>query len=106
MHLIACAECGSPSLHFSYYLRPRLAPPILTYLLASYRPHFPQASYLSGRSRTVDVSNAAPEEVLRQAALLRSSAGRKSTLQVKQRVVSHQPSVQGRWTPAVQDSLL
>lgn len=55
--------------------------------------------------RTVDCRNSSPEEILRQAVLLRSSAGRKASLQVKQRTVTRQPSVQGRWSPELQQQL-
>lgn len=65
-----------------------------------------RASYLSGLSRTVGLSNAAPEAILRQAAFLRSSAGRKASLQVKQRTRTRRPSIQGQWTGELQDTLL
>lgn len=56
-----------------------------------------RAAYRSGLERVVSLRNAAPEEVLRQLAYLRGSAGRKAGLQVKQRVLSRQPTVQGHW---------
>lgn len=63
------------------------------------------AHFLNGTVRTVGLRNATPQEVLRQAGYLRSSTGRKTSLQVKQRQVSRNPSIQGRWTPEVQDTL-
>lgn len=63
------------------------------------------AHFLNGTVRTVGLRNATPQEVLRQAGYLRSSTGRKTSLQVKQRQVSRNPSIQGRWTPEVQDAL-
>lgn len=43
--------------------------------------------------------------MLRQAALLRSCAGRKASLQVKHRTRSATPSVQGPWTSDLQAAL-
>ncbi|KAL6771104.1 MRPL43 [Auxenochlorella protothecoides x Auxenochlorella symbiontica] len=63
------------------------------------------AQYLNGRVRTVGLRNEDPDEIMRQAILLRSSTGRKAALQVKTRQVSRNPSIQGPWTPAVQDAL-
>ncbi|PRW33640.1 54S ribosomal mitochondrial [Chlorella sorokiniana] len=61
--------------------------------------------FLNTSTRHVDLRNAAPEEVLRQAVYLRSSLGRKASLQVKQRTRSKQPSIQGPWTHEVQEAL-
>jgi hypothetical protein len=55
--------------------------------------------------RTVALRNMDPPEILRQAAYLRGSAGRKASLRVKQRTQTRRPSVQGAWTPDVQDAL-
>lgn len=60
---------------------------------------FWKAEFLSGNSRAVDLRNNDPEEVLRQAVLLRSSAGRKTTLRIKKRHQTSKPSIQGTWTP-------
>lgn len=43
------------------------------------------------------VRNEQPEEVLRQALLLRSSTGRKASTPVKKRHVTRTPSIQGAW---------
>ncbi|KFM25659.1 N-acetyltransferase eso1 [Auxenochlorella protothecoides] len=43
------------------------------------------AQYLNGRVRTVGLRNEDPDEIMRQAILLRSSTGRKAALQVKTR---------------------
>ncbi|KAL4419892.1 hypothetical protein ABPG75_006990 [Micractinium tetrahymenae] len=64
-----------------------------------------QAEYLNKTTRHVDVKNAPAEEVLRQAVYLRSSLGRKASLQVKQRTRSHMPSIQGQWSHEVQEAL-
>ncbi|GAB4815870.1 hypothetical protein N2152v2_002916 [Parachlorella kessleri] len=69
------------------------------------RHPFLEASYLTGNVRSVDLRNNTPEEILRQAVLLRSSAGRKASLQVKQRTVTKQPSIQGQWTGELQQQL-
>jgi Mitochondrial ribosomal protein L51 / S25 / CI-B8 domain len=61
--------------------------------------------YANGNIRAVDLKNKDSGEILRQAALLRSSAGRKSTVQVKDRLQTKLPSVQGRWNSALQDKL-
>lgn len=59
------------------------------------------ARYLNGRVRSVSMRNDDAAEILRQMMNLRStvgrrtSTGRKSNRQVKQRVVTSQPSIQG-----------
>lgn len=58
-----------------------------------------------GNERTIDLRNSSPEEILRQAVLLRSSLGRKASLQVKKRVVTSQSSIQGRWNGELQQQL-
>lgn len=67
-------------------------------------PHL-LGEYLNGTSRSVGLRNASAEEVLRQAALLRSSQGRKTSLQIKKRLRTASPSIQGPWTPELQDAL-
>lgn len=75
--------------------------------LAASRPPPPllRPTPVNGRVRTVGLRNEDPDEIMRQAILLRSSTGRKAALQVKTRQVSRNPSIQGPWTPAVQDAL-
>ncbi|KAI3425285.1 hypothetical protein D9Q98_009052 [Chlorella vulgaris] len=63
------------------------------------------AEYLNTTTRHVDVKNEPAEEVLRQAVYLRSSLGRKASLQVKHRTRSLTPSIQGPWTHELQDAL-
>ncbi|PSC67376.1 54S ribosomal mitochondrial [Micractinium conductrix] len=63
------------------------------------------AEYLNKTTRHVDTKNAPAEEVLRQAVYLRSSLGRKASLQVKQRTRSSTPSIQGAWSHEVQEAL-
>ncbi|KAL4430376.1 hypothetical protein ABPG77_002182 [Micractinium sp. CCAP 211/92] len=63
------------------------------------------AEYRNTTTRHVDVKNAPAEEVLRQAVYLRSSLGRKASLQVKQRTRSQMPSIQGPWSHEVQETL-
>jgi hypothetical protein len=53
----------------------------------------------------VTLRNHLPEEILRQAAYLRSSTGRKASLRVKHRTQTVTPSIQGQWNPKVQDIL-
>lgn len=64
-----------------------------------------EAKYICGNERTIDLRNSSPEEILRQAVLLRSSLGRKASLQVKKRVVTSQSSIQGRWNGELQQQL-
>ncbi|EFN53762.1 hypothetical protein CHLNCDRAFT_136378 [Chlorella variabilis] len=64
-----------------------------------------QAEYLNRTTRHVDVKNQPAEEVLRQAVYLRSSLGRKASLQVKHRTRTQMPSIQGPWTHELQDAL-
>lgn len=70
-----------------------------------------EATYLNGRVRSVSMRNDDPVEILRQMMNLRSSVGRKTTCgrksnrQIKERVVTQQPSIQGRWTPALATAL-
>lgn len=69
-----------------------------------------EASYLNGRVRSVSMRNDDPVEILRQMVNLRSTVGRRTTCgrrsnrQVKERVVTRQPSIQGRWTPELATS--
>lgn len=74
---------------------------------ASTQPPIPLSSPppVNGTTRSVTVRNAAPDEILRQAILLRSSTGRKASLQVKRRQVSKNPSIQGMWTSELQDRI-
>jgi hypothetical protein len=60
---------------------------------------------VAGTRRAVDLRNSDAAEVLRQAVLLRSSAGRKASLQVKKRLRTANPSIQGPWTGELQDRL-
>lgn len=60
---------------------------------------------MNGNSRTVTLRNHPPEEILRQAVYLRSATGRKASLQVKHRTKTQTPSIQGPWTPQLQDIL-
>ena len=59
----------------------------------------------NGNGRSVPLRNSDPVEILKQMMLLRSSAGRKTALQVKKRTVTGKPSVQGRWSQDVQKAL-
>lgn len=59
----------------------------------------------NGNARSVSIRNQPPDEILRQAVYLRSSAGRKASLQVKHRTQTETPSIQGAWTPQLQDRL-
>lgn len=65
-----------------------------------------EASYLNGRVRSVSMKNDDAVEILRQMMNLRSTVGRrtstgsKSNRQVKQRIVTSQPSIQGPSCPA------
>lgn len=59
----------------------------------------------NGNIRVVSLRNESPGEILRQAAYIRSSTGRKASLQVKERRKSQNPSIQGSWTPEFQDLL-
>lgn len=69
----------------------------------------------NGNVRAVGLRNAAADQVLQQATLLRNSAGRKTSLKVKHRKVFPKekgdasqyvsPSVQGGWTAAPINSL-
>lgn len=62
------------------------------------------AEYSSGNQRSVDLRNQDVEEVVRQAVMLRSSAGRKASLKIKHRRVTKSPSIQGAWqAPGVPD---
>lgn len=70
---------------------------------AAVTPPVPRAA--NGTTRSVTVRNADPDEILRQAILLRSSTGRKASLQVKRRQVSKNPSIQGVWTNVLQDRI-
>lgn len=82
-----------------------------TPLLPSFPPTlltaFPSRSSdaVNGNSRSVTLRNHPPEEILRQAVYLRSATGRKASLQVKQRTKTQTPSIQGHWTPQLQDIL-
>ncbi|KAL4534463.1 hypothetical protein Ndes2526B_g05401 [Nannochloris sp. 'desiccata'] len=66
---------------------------------------FLDASFRNGNTRMVTLRNHLPEEILRQAAYLRSCAGRKTSLRVKQRTQTATPSIQGQWNAKVQDTL-
>jgi len=67
-----------------------------------------EASYLNGRVRSVSMKNDDAVEILRQMMNLRSTVGRrtstgsKSNRQVKKRVVTSQPSIQGPMVAAEQ----
>jgi len=50
--------------------------------------------------------NSDPVEILRQAMNLRNNIGRKTTIQVKKRVVTSRPSIQGEWNRDLQAKLL
>ena len=69
-----------------------------------------EASYLNGRVRSVSMKNDDAVEILRQIMNLRSTVGRrtstgsKSNRQVKQRVVTSQPSIQVPMVAAGQQS--
>lgn len=77
-------------------------------------PYF-RGEYRNGNVRAVGLRNAAADQVLQQATLLRNSAGRKTSLKVKHRKVFPKekgdasqyvsPSVQGGWTAAPINSL-
>jgi hypothetical protein len=60
---------------------------------------------VNGNVRTVGVKNELPRGIMDQVVHLRGSAGRKATLQVKQRLRTDTPSIQGPWTPELQDQL-
>jgi hypothetical protein len=59
----------------------------------------------NGNTRMVTLRNHLPEEILRQAAYLRSCTGRKTSLRIKQRTQTATPSIQGQWNPKMQDML-
>ena len=54
------------------------------------------------RVKTVGTENHSPAEILRHMVFLRSSAGRKTSIKVKHRLVTDQPSIQGGWTASMQ----
>ena len=49
--------------------------------------------------------NSDPVEILRQAMNLRNNIGRKTSIQVKKRVVTSRPSIQGEWNMDLQCKL-
>lgn len=68
-------------------------------------PLHPSFRAVNNSRRAVGLRNADMTEVLRQGMLLRCNTGRKAALQVKNRQRSQTPSIQGMWTPQLQDAL-
>ncbi|KDD74023.1 hypothetical protein H632_c1644p1 [Helicosporidium sp. ATCC 50920] len=79
----------------------------LTFVTVPVKGRHPQweAYYVNNSRRAVGLRNADMTEVLRQGMLLRCNTGRKAALQVKNRQRSQTPSIQGMWTPQLQDAL-
>lgn len=71
----------------------------------NFRSGFSNMLAENGNRRAVALRNEAPDEVLRQAVLLRSCTGRKASLQVKNRTQTQRSSIQGVWNAKLQDQL-
>jgi hypothetical protein len=81
--------------------------PQLETLIVLRRGHHPfmVGEFINGTSRSVDMRNQNPNQIMRQARYLRDALGRKTSKRVKERVLSKLPSIQGTWTAELQDSL-
>eukprot|EP00891_Asterochloris_glomerata_P003582 jgi/Astpho2/3582/gw1.00058.62.1_t len=54
-----------------------------------------QGLFVSTQQRKICMRNATPEEILKQAIILRSGIGRNPGLRIQERVISRQKSIQG-----------